>query len=74
MLAQSYPAVQAVVAINGYYWPSVAALEATHSPHVKIVQTGRKQSPALTRLAAAQAADYGIFALASQVAISPGPP
>jgi glycosyltransferase involved in cell wall biosynthesis len=55
--------MQAVVAIDGYDANTVAALQGLNCPRVKIVETGCKQGPALTRLAAAQIADGEYLAL-----------
>ena len=60
---QTYPNMQAVIAIDGNDVDTVAALRSLDNGRVKVIETGRKQGPALTRLAAARAADGEFLAL-----------
>src|SRR5690242_15920883 len=63
VLNQTYPRMQAVVAVDGVDPHTVQALRSLDDKRVKVVETGTKQGPALTRLAAARAADSELLAL-----------
>jgi len=63
VLAQTYPNMQAVVAVDGTDAETVDMLRALNCDRLKVIETGKKQCPALTRLAAAHAADGEFLAL-----------